>query len=88
MAMQMTFNTFLQEDAADNVLQHLIGRDKRQMACVSRAWRTWVTPSSSTVHLCGPDVKKQLTWLTHRTPPRMLKVIALGRFKKCNASLR
>ncbi len=40
MAMQMTFNTFLQEDAADNVLQHLIGRDKRQMACVSRAWRT------------------------------------------------
>ena len=45
MAVQVNFNTFLQEEVADNVLQHLSGREKRQMACVCRTWRAWVTPS-------------------------------------------
>ena len=76
MAVQMTFNTFLQEDAADNVLPYLSAREKYQLASVCRVWRAWVAASSSTISLCGIDVQEQLTWLVQRVLPRTLKVTA------------
>ena len=76
---QERFNTFLQAEVADKVLQHFNGQEKVQLACVCRVWRMWVSSSSSTVHLSGPDVQGQLTWLVQRIPARMLKVTSQER---------
>lgn len=71
------FKAFIQEDAADRVLQFLSVREKVVLGTVCKLCHAWVADRWYTADLSGPDVHRQLTWLAQQVPARMLKVSRL-----------
>ena len=77
MALQGGSNALMQEDVMAEVLQHFNTRERLHLATVSRHSRACVAKSWTTANLSGRDLGKELTWLAHCVPPRMLKVTLL-----------